>query len=227
MSYDLKNSFLLSAKKSTFLLNFFAACYSFATKFRTKGRRNNKISYIGSLLRRTKIDIEGLNNSILIAPKNRLIDCKLNIIGKNCKIVIDSNCTLKKLELWLEDDGSEIFIGHTTSIEGGHIAATEGESIKIGSDCMFSHRIEIRNGDSHSIFAEGSVIRINRAKPVSIGNHVWMGADAKVLKGAVINDGAVIATGAIVTGVVEPNSIYAGNPAKKIKDNIHWDRERV
>jgi len=227
MSNDLKNSFLSSAKKSTFLLNLFAGCFSFATKFRTKGNRNNKIIYTGSLLSRTKIHIKGEDNSILIAPKNRLSDCKLNITGKNCKIVIESNCTLKKLELWLEDDGSEIFIGHTTSIEGGHIASTEGESIKIGSDCMFSHRIEIRNGDSHSIFAEGTKIRINPAKPVIVGNHVWLGADAKVLKGSVVNDGAVIATGAIVTGVVEPHSIYAGNPAKKIKDDIHWDRERV
>ncbi len=227
MSSNLKNKFFSTAKNSTFLLNFFAACYSYATIFRTKGRRNNTITYAGSLLKRTKIHVSGSGNSVLIAPKNRLTDCKLNIAGKNCKIIIESNCTLKKLELWLEDDGSEIVIGNTTSIEGGHIAATEGESIKIGSDCMFSHRIEIRNGDSHSIFSKDSDARINRAKPVSIGRHVWLGADAKVLKGSVVNDGAIIATGAIVTGVVEPDSIYAGNPAKKIKDNIHWDRERL
>ncbi len=222
----LKDKIILTIKTSKFLFNFVTGCYSFATIFRTKGRKNNQIIYAGSLLKKTSIQILGTNNSILISPKNRLINCKLNIKGTNCKIFIESNCTLKNLELWLEDDGSEIFIGNTTSVEGGHIAATEGESIRIGNDCMFSHRIEIRSGDSHSIFMQDSETRINQAKPVIIGSHVWLGADAKVLKGSVIHDGAVIATSGIVTGVVDGNSIYAGNPAKKIKDGIYWDRKR-
>lgn len=226
MINKLKDKVLAIIKKSEFLFNFVTGCYSFATIFRTKGKKNNQITYNGSLLKNTKIQISGVNNSILISPKNRLINCKLNIRGRNCRIFVESNCTLKNLELWLEDDGSEIFIGNTTSIEGGHIAATEGESIKIGNECMFSHRIEIRNGDSHSIFQHETKNRINQAKPVIIGSHVWLGADAKVLKGSVINNGAVIATGGIVTGVVEENTIYAGNPAKKIKENIYWDRKR-
>ncbi len=222
----LKDKVISTLKTSKFLFNFVTGCYSFATVFKTKGRKNNMISYTGSLLKNTKIQISGFNNSILISPKNRLINCKLHISGRNCRIFVESNCTLKNLELWLEDDGSEIFIGNTTSIEGGHIAATEGESIRIGNDCMFSHRIEIRSGDSHSIFKQETKNRINKAKPVIIGSHVWLGADAKVLKGSVINDGAVIATGAIVSGVVEANSIYAGNPAKKIKEDVYWDRKR-
>ncbi|MDD3319931.1 MAG: acyltransferase [Paludibacter sp.] len=226
MINSLKNKLITTIKASESLLNFVAATYSFGTVLRTKGRKKNSIKYTGSMLKNTSIQINGSNNSIFIAPKNRLINCKITIIGTNCKLYIENNCTLKNLELWLEDNGSEIFIGNTSSMEGGHIAATEGESIKIGNDCMFSHRIEIRSGDSHSIYQKDSDKRINNAKPVVIGSHVWLGADAKILKGAVIIGGAVIATGAVVTGVVEANSIYAGNPAKKVKENIYWDRER-
>jgi acetyltransferase-like isoleucine patch superfamily enzyme len=92
---------------------------------------------------------------------------------------------------------------------------------------MFSHRIEIRNGDSHAIFDYNSKMRINDAQPIKIGNHVWLGADSKVLKGSIIEDGAIISTGAIVTGHVERQAIYAGVPAKKIKENIYWERERL
>lgn len=214
-------------KKSPLLLGFFATCYSYDSLLTIKGRKKNKIIFTGSLLRNTKIRVIGKNNSVQISPKNRLMNCNIVIIGNNCKINIESNCTLKNLEIWLEDEGSEVFIGNATSIEGGHIAATEGESIKIGSDCMFSHRIEIRNGDSHSIITKETNQRINRAKSVIIGQHVWLGADAKVLKGSKVNEGAVIATGAIVSGIVEANCIWAGNPAKKIKENIFWIRERI
>ena len=226
MLTHLKNKILANVKNSAFLLNLLTGIYSFGTRFRTKGSKNNTIKYNGSLLKRTFINISGANNTITIAPKNQLIDCSISIRGKNCKVYIENNCTLKHLELWLEDDGSEIFIGNTTSMEGGHIAATEGESIKIGNDCMFSHRIEIRSGDSHSIFQKNTDTRINKAKSVVIGSHVWLGADAKILKGSVINNGAVIATAAVVTGIVEENSVYAGNPAKKVKENIYWDRVR-
>jgi len=91
---------------------------------------------------------------------------------------------------------------------------------------MFSNRIEIRNGDSHAIFSKETNQRLNSNKPVKIGTHVWLGADVKVLKRVTIGDGAIISTGAIVTRNVESNAIYAGVPAKKVKDNIYWERER-
>ncbi len=227
MAIQLKNKLMSAIKASEIMLNFVAASYSSSTFFRTKGRRHNRIGYTGSLLKKTEIRITGSNNTIMISPKNRLTNCKLTINGNNCKIVIDRNCTLKNTELWLEDNGSAIYIGNTTSMEGGHIAATEGKTIRISNDCMFAHGIEIRNGDSHSIFLQDSDQRINPAKDVLIGTHVWLGADVKVMKGSVISDGAIVATGAIVTGIVEPKSIYAGNPAKKIKEEIYWDRKRI
>ena len=52
---------------------------------------------------------------------------------------------------------------------------------------------------------------------VNIGNDVWVGANAMIMSGVSIQDGAIIAAGAIVTKNVSPYTIVAGNPAKTVK----------
>ena len=53
--------------------------------------------------------------------------------------------------------------------------------------------------------------------PIHIGKNVWIGANAMVLPGVTIGDGAVIAAGAIVTKDVPPFTVVGGSPAKVIK----------
>ena len=55
------------------------------------------------------------------------------------------------------------------------------------------------------------------SKPIIIGNDVWIGANAIVLKGVTISDGAVVAAGAVITKDVSPYMIVGGVPAKIIK----------
>lgn len=54
-----------------------------------------------------------------------------------------------------------------------------------------------------------------------IGNDVWVGYGAMIMSGVRIGDGAVIAAGSIVTKDVEPFSVVAGVPARKIKQRFH------
>jgi acetyltransferase-like isoleucine patch superfamily enzyme len=54
-------------------------------------------------------------------------------------------------------------------------------------------------------------------KKITIGNDVWIGANAIILDGIVVGDGAIIAAAAVVTKNVDPFSIVAGVPAKEIK----------
>jgi acetyltransferase-like isoleucine patch superfamily enzyme len=223
----MKKSVIKILKKSNIVLYIVSSIFSLSSYLRVKGKYKNTIQYKGAFLKNTRIILKGRNNIIKIGKENRLNNCLLYISGTNCEINIDKHCILDNLELWIEDDGGKIFVGCRTTIAGGHIAATEGEVISIGEDCMFSHGIEIRNGDSHSIFSKDSSRRINVNKPVKIGSHVWLGGDVKVLKGSSIGDNSIISTGAIVTGgIVEPNTIYAGVPAKKVKENIYWERDR-
>jgi acetyltransferase-like isoleucine patch superfamily enzyme len=54
--------------------------------------------------------------------------------------------------------------------------------------------------------------------PVLIGDDVWIGLRAIILKGVVIGDAAVIAAGAVVTHDVPAYSVVAGNPARVVKN---------
>ena len=110
-------------------------------------------------------------------------------------------------------------------MEGGHIASTEGDSITIGNNCMFSEDVEIRNGDSHSIIDAVSGKRLNKAQSVIIKEHVWLTAHVRVLKGAVIPSNSIVGNSSVVTSKFEKeNALYSGVPCRFLKEGINWDR---
>jgi len=57
---------------------------------------------------------------------------------------------------------------------------------------------------------------------IVIGDHVWIGLNATILKGVRIADGSVVAAGAVVTRDVPGNTLAGGVPASKIKENVTW-----
>src|SRR5690606_30455209 len=106
---------------------------------------------------------------------------------------------------------------------------TEDKSkIEIGDDCMISTNVQIRSGDSHSIVDGNTGVRSNFAKSVKIGDHVWIGTNAMVLKGSEIGNHSVVGAASVVSGGhFSSNLIISGIPAKEIKSNIDWKRERI
>ena len=58
----------------------------------------------------------------------------------------------------------------------------------------------------------------NSTSKITIGNDVWIGSGAKILKGVTIGDGAIIASSAVVKDDVAPYTIVGGIPAKKISE---------
>lgn len=65
--------------------------------------------------------------------------------------------------------------------------------------------------------AAGQGRRWNRGHAASIGNDVWIGTNAVILRGVSVGDGAVVAAGAVVTKDVEPYTIVGGIPAKPLR----------
>lgn len=114
-----------------------------------------------------------------------------------------------------------------TARTGTHIAACEGANIYIGDDCMLSEDIEMRSTDSHAIYDLKTRKRINKAKEIRIGDHVWLTAHVRILKGAIIAEHSIVGNSSVVTGHHDTShAIYAGNPCKLIKQNVDWSRSR-
>ncbi len=192
--------------------------------------KNNVINYEGSILSSVKFDIIGNGNSINIQSSCVLNAVTFYILGDNHVIDIgEGSRFIRGGNIWFEDSGGSLIIGDKCSFEDAHLAVTEpGSSIKIGHDCMFAYDIDVRTGDSHSIIDANSQERINYAKDVSIGDHVWIAAHCTILKGVHIPDESVVATGSIVTKPFSQKGvIIAGNPARVVKEGITWSRKRV
>jgi maltose O-acetyltransferase len=58
----------------------------------------------------------------------------------------------------------------------------------------------------------------SRHAPVVVGDGVWIGGRSMILPGVTIANGCVIAAGSVVTADTEPDGLYAGNPARRVKD---------
>lgn len=179
-----------------------------------------------------KIRIKGKNNTIKYPKSACLRRVKIEIYGNNNTILIDENAYLHNTYIIIgfsrhKINNAKIQIGKNTGFNSINIQIGESDSyINIGDNCMFSYDIEITCTDHHSIFNEENNI-INIGKSVEIGSNVWAGKEVRIMKNTKIPDGCIIAQGSIVTKKFEKeNCIIAGNPAKVVKENIHWTKDR-
>lgn len=113
-------------------------------------------------------------------------------------------------------EGGVIRIGPNVRINSGVFIVAYSE-VSIGRDSMAGEYVSIRDAD-HGMEA-GRLIREqpHSARPVRIGEGVWIGRGAVILKGVTIGDGAVVAANSVVTRDVRPLAIVAGAPAKEIR----------
>lgn len=175
-----------------------------------------------------RIRIIGKNNKVFIEENVILSKCNIMIYGNNCTLYIDKECNIYKSRFRIEDNSAEIQIGPTTTSRGVNFYAVgDNSKIIIGKDCMFSSGIQVRNSDAHSIINKYDKKRINPAVDVIIKDHVWVGANAAILKGTLVEENSIIGYGSVVTKNVKSNTVVAGNPAKEVKTDINWLRERM
>ena len=71
---------------------------------------------------------------------------------------------------------------------------------------------------NHTMGSSHSRLGAWHQEPVTIGSGCWIGARCLILPGVTIGDGCVVAAGSVVRGTLEPDGLYAGVPAKRIRD---------
>jgi acetyltransferase-like isoleucine patch superfamily enzyme len=195
-----------------------------------KGRGNVYEIDRSALLFNCTFDIIGSNNTIEICKSVYLKSVRFIVRGDNNIIRLGQHVRFNGGgSFWVEGNGCRAVIGENTTFEDVHIAVTEPDSsVLIGDDCMFAYDIDLRTGDSHTIIDLATNERINYAQDIVIGNHVWIASHVSVLKGVKISDNSIVATRAVVTKAFpEKNILIGGVPAKKMKENINWDRKMI
>ncbi|GAB6733813.1 TPA: DapH/DapD/GlmU-related protein [Bacillus paranthracis] len=174
---------------------------------------NKKIKILMRLLR-------GLIFKLLHADKGGKL---LRVTGSICVsrekqtnlFLGDKVVLYKDVGFYLDKVGATVTIGDRTYINRRTEIMCK-EKVEIGKDCAISWDVTITDTDYHSIN--------NRydTSPVKIGNNVWIGCNATILKGVCIADGAVIAANSVVTRDVPPNCLVAGVPGEVVKEGIKW-----
>lgn len=190
--------------------------------------RGNRLETRGATLIGVELDIVGDDNQIIVGEGSYLAHLKIRMRGSGHRLVFGRNCRVSRGGVfWFEDENGLLEIGENTTIVEAHIVVDEpGSKVSIGRDCMFANDIEIRVSDSHAILDAATGRRLNPARDIVIGEHVWIAAHAIVLKGVEIGRDSVIAAGTVVTKSCPPGVILAGNPASVIKEGVTWRRER-
>jgi len=89
--------------------------------------------------------------------------------------------------------------------------------VTIGSRTLFGPNVQIYTA-THTMDHRERAAGLEYAKPVTIGDDVWIGGSAVVCPGVTIGDRSVIGAGSVVTRDIPSDVFAAGNPCREIRD---------
>lgn len=111
---------------------------------------------------------------------------------------------------------SRVTIGEGSFINYGCMFNTTAP-IAIGHNCDVGMQVMFATS-SHEIGGSDRRAGKATAAPITVEDGCWIGARAVILPGVTVGRGTVVAAGSVVTRNCEPNSVYAGTPARKTRD---------
>ena len=159
----------------------------------------------------------------LVLGKNAKVDWKSNIdIGDN-KLTIGANTRIRSLsknyhvgmpwnaKIFIDVKDAKVEIGENCRIVGTFIHAQK--EIIIGNNTLLGTGVNIFDSNGHEVNSADRTIGRDTPQPIRIGNNVWVGLNATILKGTTIGDNSIVTTGSVVKGHFPANVIIQGNPA--------------
>ena len=198
--------------------------------FFDKAIKRNRGKYLltfGKTVISSKGNIE-LEGSLLVNSNKKTG----NKTGRSSIIQIESCaklCVKNRFNMFYGSD-VVVFQGGELVLNGGffnsNVTVRCYNRITIGEGAAISHGVLIQDYDGHELFRydeKGKAEKLSNTEPITIGKHVLIFANATILKGVNIGEGAVVAAGAVVTNDVPANTLVAGVPAHVVKRNMDWN----
>ena len=178
---------------------------------------NTRVSFEG--------DGEGAPNILFIEPGVYLLNCDITFYGNNSVVFLRKSHHKHRVNISIFSH-SVIYIGEDNYFNphgNVYMMASEEQNILIGDNGLFSWGVWMRTSDAHGVYDCIQGKRLNNGRSVLVGNHVWLGQESLVLKGAQIGSGCIVGARSVVTGHrFAPNSSLAGNPAKTIREGVFF-----
>lgn len=168
--------------------------------------------------------ISWLNNRVIIGKgsivyyRSRIIVINRQsrvVIGVNSKIGCSSKLNHTGMPFYskivVDGKDSHVTIGDNCRINGVYIHAED--KIEIGNNCVMATGVNIIDSNGHELVSTDRTSGRDKPQPIIIGNNVWIGLNAVILKGSNIGDNCVVAAGSVVKGTFPPCCLIFGNPA--------------
>jgi acetyltransferase-like isoleucine patch superfamily enzyme len=185
-------------------------------------------------LERSQIVFRGKNNILYCeSPDTRLKRGKIVFQGDNAVLYLSKRSNTKREYHFkiLVGTKSAVYIGENVNfhpVNPAYIVASEGKNVVIGDECLFSLGLLFRTSDGHAAYDSITKKRINQARSVLVGDHVWLGQNVTLLKGSRIGSGSIIGAGSVVTGkTFRSNTSCAGIPARELSEGVFFSRPNI
>lgn len=144
-------------------------------------------------------------------------------IASNVSVRIGDHCGLGALTIHAAPD-TTVSIGARSNFNSVvRLLLHERGAIEIGPDCLIAAHTDLTISDMHSILDAATGARVNPAADISIGEHVWIGEGALILKGVRIGRDSIVGARAVVTKDAPAGVVVAGNPARIVRHDVTWD----
>ena len=177
------------------------------------------------LSRGCSIETGGEGNFIVLAPNVRLSKVTITLRGSGNLVYVGPDTRLTNVVIKTVGEDNTIAVGGDVTFESGTLLCERrGRSLVLGDDCMVSNGVVVRTSDHHGIFERGTGKRLNASADVVVGAHVWLGNGCRINKGTRVGTGTVIGQMAIASGDLDAHCIYAGVPARKLREDVVWSR---
>lgn len=192
-----------------------------------KNLKNNRVEG-NPEINDSKIVFRGTNNILFCEGNVRLIGANISFEANNSIIYLSSAQNHQyPLNIVIYND-STFFIGRDNNLNSPiNINIQENQNVIIGAGGSISSGVNIRTADIHPIYDNQSKERINYAKSVFIGDHVWIGHLAYISRGVKIGSGSIVENYSFIphNAKIHSNSLVVGNPAKIEKSNVFYVKD--
>jgi maltose O-acetyltransferase len=122
------------------------------------------------------------------------------------------------------DYGENIHIGARTFVNY-NLTALDVATITIGEDCQIGPNVQLLT-PTHPVDPQPRRDKLEAAKPITLGDNVWLGGGVIVCPGVTIGDNTVVGAGSVVVRDLPANVVAVGNPARVVRQIGAQDEER-